>query len=305
MLLYGERDLDGGAYCVHKVGEGRIRRLSHLYPKVAQATIGERQSITYRARDGVRVLAFLTLPQSPMWGSPLVLLPHGCPHGVRDTMDFDYWARFLLRAACGAATELPWLRGCGASADRGQWGGLMQTDLEDGVAALGRAGIIDPARVCIVDASYGGYAALAGATLTPDIYRCAVSVAGLSDLPEFLRQREAMFGSESMVSDFWRLSIGDRQDDRERIRNVSPANLADRVRIPILLLHGTDDTIAPIDQSRRMRDRLRYAGKDVRYVELRGDDCLSDAPTRIQMLREIEGFLAQHLPTVPPAAAPH
>jgi dipeptidyl aminopeptidase/acylaminoacyl peptidase len=172
----------------------------------------------------------------------------------------------------------------------------MQTDVEDGVAALVRSGMVDAARICIVGSSYGGYAALAGAALTPDRYKCAVSIAGVSDLVEFLRYREGVSGNDSVVADHWRLSIGDRQEDRERIRSVSPANLVDRVRIPILLVHGTDDTIVPIDQSRRMHDRLRDAGKAVRFVELRGDDHnLSDAPTRIQTLREMETFLAEHI----------
>src|SRR5262249_27785319 len=151
---------------------------------------------------------------------PLVVLVHGGPHGVRDDLDFDWWSAFLTSR--GYAVLQPNYRGSGGygkaweEAGRRQWGGLMQTDVEDGVAALARAGMADPARTCIVGGSYGGYAALAGATLTPDRYRCAVSVAGVSDLVEFLRQREAMAGDESMSSDFWRLSIGDRQEDRER-----------------------------------------------------------------------------------------
>jgi dipeptidyl aminopeptidase/acylaminoacyl peptidase len=154
----------------------------------------------------------------------------------------------------------------------------------------------DPDRVCIVGASYGGYAALAGAALTPDRYKCAVSVAGVADLNEFLRQRQASAGNESIVSDWWRISIGDLEEDRERIRRVSPVNLADRVQIPVLLMHGTNDTVVPIVQSRRMLDRLRDAGKTVRFVELRGDDhWLSDAETRIQMLRELETFLAANI----------
>src|SRR5690606_30317618 len=123
------------------------------------------------------------------------------------------------------------------------WGGLMQTDVEDGIGALARAGIIDPSRACIVGASYGGYAALAGVTLTPGRYKCAVSVAGVSDLIAMLNQEARETGADSIISDYWRRSIGDRAEDRERIRGVSPASLADRVQAPVLLIHGTDDTV--------------------------------------------------------------
>jgi dipeptidyl aminopeptidase/acylaminoacyl peptidase len=300
-LIYREQGLDGGAYFLFTPADGAMLRIAYRYPEVAAAQQGERQALTYRARDGQRIPAYLTLPGGAQQRNlPLVLLVHGGPSS-RDTLDFDWWAAFL--ASRGYAVLQPNFRGSdgyGASWERaghGQWGGLMQTDVEDAVDALARAGIADPSRVCIVGASYGGYAALAGATLTPNRYRCAASVAGVSDLAEFLRTRSAQSGgSDSSTSDYWRISIGDRQEDRERIRAVSPANLADRVVIPILLMHGSEDTVVPIDQSRRMRSRLAAAGKDVRFVELRGDDHhLSDEETRIQMLRELETFLARSL----------
>ena len=252
----------------------------------------------------MRVPAYLTLPpRREARNLPLIVLVHGGP-ASRDTLNFDYWAAFL--ASRGYAVFQPNFRGSdgyGAAWERAgwrQWGGLMQTDVEDGIGPLARAGIIDASRVCIVGASYGGYAALAGVTLTPDLYRCAASFAGLSDLPEFLRQRAAQTGAESITADYWRLSIGDRAEDREALRGVSPAYLAERVRAPILLIHGTDDSIVPIDQSRRMLRALNQAGKNVRFVELRGDDHhLSDAETRIQMLRELEAFLTQHNPATP------
>lgn len=300
-LVYAERGMDGGAYYLFTPSENRMRRLVQAYPELGDRVQGERQAIRYRARDGVRIPAILTLPPGERRNLPLVLLPHGGPHGPRDDLGFDWWATFL--ASRGYAVLQPNYRGSGGyghawqSAGYRQWGGLMQHDLDDGVDALARAGIIDPARVCIVGASYGGYAALAGATLTPERYRCAVSVAGVSDLSAMLLETEKRTGGDdSMSSDWWRQSIGDREDDRDAIRAVSPAFLADHVRAPILLIHGTDDTVVPIDQSRRMLRALQSAGKDVRFVELSGDDhWLSDAPTRIRMLREIEGFLAQHL----------
>lgn len=305
IVLWIEVGLDGGGYYVFTPATNALLRISMAYPELSSAQIGERQSITYRARDGTRIPAYLTLPAGERRNMPLVLLPHGGP-ASRDTMAFDWWASFL--ASRGYAVLQPNFRGSsgyGATWQRagyGEWGGLMQTDLEDGVVALARTGMIDAGRVCIVGASYGGYAALAGAALTPDRYKCAVSIAGVTDLALFLDQRMEQTGDDSGTSDYWQVSIGHRQDDRELLRGRSPAQLAERVQIPILIMHGTDDSVVSRSQSLRMVDRLRDEHKDVRYVELRGDDhWLSDAPTRIQMLRELETFLAQNLQAAPSA----
>ncbi len=317
-LLYIEHGLDGGGYYIYERGANRAYLVGYRYPELQSTLRGERQSITYRARDGVRIPAYLTYPDvADRHNLPLILLVHGGPH-ARDDFGFDWWSAFL--ASRGFAVLQPNYRGSTGygraweEAGRRQWGGLMQTDVEDGVAALVRAGIVDQRRVCIVGASYGGYAALAGATLTPDRYTCAASIAGVSDLNLMLaRTEQRTGGDDSMASDWWRLSIGDASADRERIRAVSPINSAERVHIPMLIVHGTDDIVVPIEQSRRMRDRLRGAGKDVTYVELPNDDhWLSDAATRTQMLRELDSFLRRSLPNIviddsgaPGPAAPH
>ncbi len=301
-LVFAETQLDAGAYYIYEPATDTLRLVGQLYPEITGLpALGNRQSITYRARDGERVPAYLTLPANVEPSNlPVVLLVHGGPH-ARDTFTFDWWASFL--ASRGYAVLQPNYRGSTGygrawfEAGRRGWGdGVMQTDVEDGLAALVRSGIADSDRVCIVGASYGGYAALAGATITPDAYDCAIAIAGVSDLMRMLDESARIGGSSNAGAEWWTSSIGDRVDDREHIRAISPANLAQDVRIPILLMHGVNDTVVPIAQSRIMRDRLRQAGKDVRYVELTGDDhWLSLAATRTQMLREIETFLAEHI----------
>jgi dipeptidyl aminopeptidase/acylaminoacyl peptidase len=169
----------------------------------------------------------------------------------------------------------------------------MQTDVEDGAAALVKAGHVDPARICIMGGSYGGYAALAGATLTPERYACAVSVNGLSD-PEGMLNKVERGGRKGMAAEWWRKSMG--ANDLDHLRKISPLRHADQVRIPILLMHGIEDSVVPLEQSISMNKKLLRAKRNVRYVELGGDDhWLSSASTRTQMLQEIETFLAQSL----------
>jgi dipeptidyl aminopeptidase/acylaminoacyl peptidase len=299
--VLAETNMDGGAYYLYEPVANNVRLIRRRYPELSTAAaIGERQSIMYPARDGTRIPAYLTLPVGvERQNLPLVLLPHGGPH-ARDAFGFDWWASFL--ASRGYAVLQPNFRGSTGygydwfNAGRNNWGdGVMQTDIEDGIDALVRAGIVDRNRVCIVGASYGGYAALAGATLSPERYRCAISIAGVSDLQRMIDVTARNSGSRfSGISDWWRGSMG----EPARLRAISPAMQAANVRAPILLMHGDNDSVVPMEQSRRMESALRSAGKDTRLVVLQGDDHnLSNASTRTQMLREMEIFLAQHLRT--------
>lgn len=308
-VVYGETNADAGAYYLYEPASNSLRVISRPYPELnSEAALGMRQAIQYPARDRTRIPAYLTLPAgAEPRNLPLVVLVHGGPH-ARDNFTFDWWASFL--ASRGYAVLQPNYRGSTGygyawfDAGRGNWGdGVMQTDVEDGVDALARAGMVDAQRVCIVGASYGGYSALAGAALTPERYRCAASIAGVADLVMMLTDTEQASGSSrSASSDWWRLSIGDRRADRDRLVSISPANRAANIRAPILLMHGLDDTVVPAAQSRRMRDALQAAGKPVRYIEMPGDDhWLSNAETRTQMLRELETFLGQH---IGPSATP-
>jgi dipeptidyl aminopeptidase/acylaminoacyl peptidase len=299
-VVFIEQQVDAGGYYLFTPHDGRLASIGMRYPELSVEHLGSRLAITYPARDGTRIPAYLTTPYgAEMRNLPLVVLVHGGPT-ARDDFEFDWWASFL--ASRGYAVLQPNFRGSsgyGAAWEEAgyrEWGRLMQTDVEDGALVLGRNGIADPERICIVGGSYGGFAALAGAALTPERYACAAAIAGVSDLPMMLSNVAIAIGSQSMPSDWWGMLIGDRREDGAALRAVSPAHQAANVRAPVLLIHGANDTVVPIAQSRRMADALRSAGKDVRLVEYPGEDhWLSDATTRIAMLRELETFLAAHL----------
>ncbi len=290
----------GDAYILFDLATRNALGLGDAYPAIKPADIAAVDSIEYTAADGRKIPAFLTLPNGrEAKNLPLVVLPHGGPQAM-DEPGFDWWAQAL--ASRGYAVLQPQFRGSYGlgwelyTAGFGEWGRLMQTDLSDGVRALARDGMVDPKKVCIVGASYGGYAALAGATLDPGVYRCAVSVSGLSDLRK-------MFGGVNAVPD---LASGLRYEDRymgvkspndPALDQISPAKHVDKVSIPILLIHGKDDTVVPIEQSRIMADALKGAGKPVEFITLPSEDhWLSRSETRLQMLQATVKFLETNNP---------
>ena len=174
----------------------------------------------------------------------------------------------------------------------------MQTDLSDAVRYLAKDGTIDPKRVCIVGGSYGGYAALAGVTLDPGVYRCAVSVAGLSDLKRFLLwSGELQRNRDNFGQRYWDRFMGISGPNDPALQAISPIEHASAVSAPVLLIHGRDDTVVPFQQSDVMADALRHAGKQVEVVTLRHEDhWLSRSDTRYQMLAATVAFLKENNP---------
>ena len=169
----------------------------------------------------------------------------------------------------------------------------MQDDVTDGVKSLTAQGIADARRVCIVGASYGGYAAMAGVAYTPDLYVCAVSINGVSDLPQAQYWVGQHSGSDSDSLAYWHESMGSRLAD---LQAHSPRDSIDTIRVPLLIMYCADDTVVAPAQSLEMAQALARAGKSVKLVKLEGDDhWLSRSQTRTQMLRELESFLAAQL----------
>ena len=165
----------------------------------------------------------------------------------------------------------------------------------NGVQALVRSGYADADNICIVGASYGGYLALAAITFTPEIYKCAVAIAPLTDAPEFLRYQQQTYGKNSQSATYWQKAMAG-SDGKTTLENISPALHVKNVSAPVLLIHGKDDTVVPIAQSRIMNRALKVAGKQSKLIQLQGGDhWLSRAQTRTRTLAETGEFLRQHL----------
>jgi dipeptidyl aminopeptidase/acylaminoacyl peptidase len=294
LKIFGEKH--GYVYALYDWYAHRATILGEVYEQVTAPA--EVRAISYLAADGLSIPGFLTLPRGAAKKDlPLIVLPHGGP-AAADTLDFHWWAQAL--AAQGYAVLQPNFRGSALNsrfteAGFGEWGRRMQTDLSDGVRYLAREGVIDPQRVCIVGASYGGYAALAGVTLQSGIYRCAVSVAGVSDLLRFRKWVGESYLSRSQR--YWDRYMGTSDKKDPELLAISPIEHVNSVSVPILLIHGRDDTVVPYEQSDVMLSALKRAGKSVDMVTMKHEDhWLSRSETRLQMLQASVAFLKANNP---------
>ena len=290
-LLYSENDTTPGMYFYGNRKEGRLDMLFQQYDGIPVEQLSAHKKVTYTARDGVEIEAYLTLPVAGEAPYPTIIHPHGGP-GVRDTRGFDYWTAYFN--AQGYAVLRPNFRGSSGygyafeQSQMKQWGLGMQDDITDAAKWMVKEGYARQNEMCIVGASYGGYAALMATVKTPDLFRCAVSFAGVANLEDVVI-RSRMFTNNEFVKN----QIGEDSDDLEA---RSPYYAAEKIRTPILLIHGDEDRVVDVRQSRDMADELEDYDKDVTYVELEaGDHYLSIQRNRHAAFKAMDAFLKQHL----------
>ena len=284
-----------GSYYLYQTVSGKLALLAHANPTLKDMAFNPVSTIRYTTRDGKSVEAVLTLPRlKTAKALPLIVMPHGGPW-ARDVEDFDRWAQPL--AEQGYAVIQPNFRGSSgygkaweAAAD-GSWGAAMQDDLLDAIAALGTKGIADPKRVCIMGWSYGGYAASRAAQRDGQHYRCAISGAGVHDLPDMVsydRQYLGEFGAKYIGA-------------AGRLPDISPARNAKQFSIPILIVHGKVDKRVPVGQSRNLVKALKAAGKvegrDFVYLEQpKNTHNFPFEADEVEFLQAVQAFLAKHNP---------
>ncbi|QMW24555.1 S9 family peptidase [Sandaracinobacteroides saxicola] len=281
-----------GRYMLFDAASGTLKQFAWVNEAIRKG-LHPVSSIRYKARDGLEIEAILTLPAGrEAKALPLIVMPHGGPF-ARDLEEWDWIAQFL--ADRGYAVVQPNYRGSSgygtafARKGEGQWGLAMQDDLNDAMRHLVATGVADARRVCMVGASYGGYAAMRAAQRDGALYRCAASYAGVSDLNRMIRYNSRFLGSGA-GEDWLRTQAPD-------LKAVSPLNFPEAFSIPLLLVHGAKDVRVPVAQSRQMAARLKESGKAVTYIEQpEADHHFSRQADRLQFLEALEAFLKEHNP---------
>lgn len=293
MLVRVDRPDNPGSIYYYDTNQGVMTQISYVNDDIGSKNLSPVKMIKYSARDGLGIEGVLTLPKDKEAKNlPFIVLPHGGPWG-QDTLTYDYWTQFL--ASRGYAVLQPNFRGStGYGTDflnkgKGQMGFAMQDDVTDGVKWAVAQGIADPKRVCIIGASYGGYAAMWGVVKDPDIYRCAVSIAGVSAL----RREVNDFGGSTRANLFtrqWKEMTPD-------FDAVSPIKFIDKIKAPLLLIHGKKDITVNHVQSEKMYGAMKKAGKVVEFVSVPlADHYFTREADRVTLLTAMEAFLKKHNP---------
>jgi dipeptidyl aminopeptidase/acylaminoacyl peptidase len=293
-LVFSESAADPGAFYLY--AEGRATLIGAVSPTRAVKHGAEMKAVQYRARDGLEISAYLTLPAGrEARGLPLIVMPHGGPF-ARDSWGYDPWVQYL--ADRGYAVLQPNYRGStgyGRSfveKGNGEWGRGMQNDVDDGADWLAAQGIADPRRICIMGASYGGYAAMWAATRSASRYRCAISFAGISDVAAQLAYDRKTFEERDYRA--WKHRI---QGNAASLDALSPLARVDALRMPILVAHGSADDTVPADQSIRLHAALTRLGRVHDYVAYEGQGHTLEGPVdNADFLTRVGKFLDAHNP---------
>ena len=291
-ILFVEDTSTPGSFYLGDRKKGTLELIADSYPALIDVELPQKEELNYQARDGLEIEAFLTLPKGKKKNLPTIIFPHGGPIAADGAEGFDYWTSFFANRGY-AVLQMNFRGSTGYGYDfmkagLGQWGGQMQDDIEDATKWAIDKGIADPKRICIVGGSYGGYAALMGAA-TSDLYQCAVSFAGVTDLL-YLLDESRRYGGEEVL----RIMLGDKS--RSELSATSPVNLTDQIKIPVLLVQGDDDSRVLLKHGQKMRDAMEDSGVNYIYIEQEDSDhFLTLKRNRLQFFKETEKFLKKHI----------
>jgi dipeptidyl aminopeptidase/acylaminoacyl peptidase len=309
LVVHSSSDRSPGEYFILDRDEKRLLSLGKVRPWIDESGQARRSFHRFAARDGLSIPVYVTHPAgaAPSDKLPAVVLVHGGPWLKGGNLLWDGDAQFL--ASRGYRVIEPEFRGSAGygwklfRAGWKEWGRSMQDDLLDAVAWAGKQGLIDTTRVCIMGASYGGYAALMSPIKHPGAYRCAISHIGVTDIELMYSVHWSDLSDEYKRYGIPRM-IGDREKDAELLREASPLHRVRELKVPVLLAHGADDRRVPIDHASKFVSAARDAGVTVDYVPYTDEGHGWYHPkNHTDYYRRVEKFLAASLGAPAAAAA--
>jgi len=295
-----ERDVNPGATYLFDGGSGTAEKLYEARPELPSEHLAEMTPITYEARDGLTIPAYLTVPRGvEAENLPTVIMPHGGPWS-RDTWGYNAYAQFFANR--GYAVLQPNFRGSTGygqdflNAGNEEWGtGAMQHDITDGVRHLIEEGITDSTRVGIFGGSYGGYATLAGLTFTPDVYAAGASYVGPSNLLTLLNSIPPYWAP---IKKMFTKRVGNPEDpqDKKRLKKQSPFFHAENIDDPLLVIQGANDPRVKKQESDQIVVAARENGVPTQYlVAPEEGHGFQKEPNRLAMAAQMERFFGEHL----------
>lgn len=299
-LIYVGGDRTRGAYWLYDAETDKAEKVAELAPWLKKEEMNEMLPVTYTTSDGLTIEAYLTLPAGlsieDAHNLPVVVNPHGGPW-ARDCWGYSSEAQFLSNR--GYAVFQMNFRGSTGygrrflEASYKQWGLKMQDDITEGVEWLIGQGIANPKRIAIYGGSYGGYAVLAGLTLTPKLYACGIDYVGVSNLFTFMKT----------IPPYWRPmlemmyeQVGNPDTDAEQLNATSPALHADKICVPLFIAQGANDPRVNKAESDQMVEALKKRGIEVEYmVKDNEGHGFHNQENRFDFYRAMEAFLAKYL----------
>ena len=298
MLIHSYSSTNPGQYALYHPDKKKLQSLFVARPWIDAKKMAPQLVFDYAARDGLPIMAYLTLPNGrEAKALPLIVNVHGGPW-ARDHWGYNPEVQFL--AGMGFAVLQPQFRGSTGFGDAhfkksfAQWGLSMQDDITDGVNSLIKQGVVDPKRVCIMGASYGGYATMMGLVKDPDMYRCGVNLFGVTNL--FYISSSGAWGDKAAIYALDK-TLGDPGKLRDQFTATSPSKHADKVKVPVFMAYGEKDWRVPLVHGEEMRDGLKKNGKTVEYMELEKEEHgMAKEETRYRVYGAIEKFLQKYNP---------
>lgn len=295
LIVKVSSDKDSGSFYLFNAKQHNVQLLMKAKPWISDEQLAQTKAIEFKARDGVSIFGYLTLPTGKSESLPMIVIPHGGPHGPRDTWSYDDDVQFL--ASRGYAVLQVNFRGSGGYGKEFQrmgyrkWGSDIMNDITDGVYWAVKQGIADVDRLCIFGASFGGYASLMSVVKEPDLYKCALGYVGVYDM-------ELLFETGDIPESQYGTNFLDRvigQDEAEKIA-FSPARHVEKIKADLFIVHGKEDKRAHFDHALLLQKNLEEKGikHEILFKEKEGHGFYNEE-NRKELYEKMQVFFAKNL----------